>query len=108
MPKRMVDYRVEPKAVASSTGQGGSADLAGVAVPVLITGPWHDISYKPDLAGALKGLATDPTKALDAVKGAAGGGVGAIKDAAGGIGKSVTGGGDDANPVKKLKGLFGK
>lgn len=107
MPKRRVDYRVEPKAVASATGQGGKADLAGVTVPVLISGPWHDISYKPDLAGALKGLATDPTKALDAVKGAAGGGVGAIKDAAGGLGKSVTGGGD-ANPVKKLKGLFGK
>lgn len=30
---------------------------------MLITGPWHDISYKPDLAGLLGDAAKDPVGA---------------------------------------------
>jgi AsmA protein len=67
LPKRTVDYRVTPKAVASIQGQGGAADLAGISVPVIVQGPWDSISYKPDLAALLK---VDPSKMLDAVKGA--------------------------------------
>lgn len=69
LPKRRVDYRIEPKVVASTQGQGGTADAAGVKVPVVISGPWDNLSYKPDLAGALGGLAKDPKKALDSLKG---------------------------------------
>lgn len=81
MPARTVDYRVEPKAVASAKGQGGSGDIAGVSVPVLIKGPWHDVSYRPDLAGAAKDLLKSPEKALEAVRDVAGGVGGAAKDA---------------------------
>ena len=81
MPARTVDYRVEPKAVASTKGQGGSGDLAGISVPVLIEGPWHDISYRPDLGGMAKDLLKSPEKVLDAVKGAAGGVGDVAKDA---------------------------
>lgn len=99
MPKRTVDYRVEPKAVASKTGQGGKDDIAGVAVPVLITGPWHDVQYAPDLAGMAKDLLKSPGKALeavgDAVGGAAGGAADVVKDGPGGA-------------AKKLKGLLGR
>lgn len=129
MPNRTVDYRVEPKAVASTTGQGGKTDLAGITVPVLITGPWHDLKFAPDLSGALKGLVTDPSKAVDAVKGVAGGAKDLVKDPKGavdGLLKGITGGGGsapaaqpdapaesggsggDGNPLKQLKGLFGK
>ncbi|MSP89010.1 MAG: AsmA family protein [Alphaproteobacteria bacterium] len=66
LPKRTVDYRVTPKAVATTQGQGGAANLGGISVPVIVQGPWDNISYKPDLASLIK---IDPSKALDAVKG---------------------------------------
>lgn len=100
LPKRTVNYRVTPKAVASATGQGGG-DASGITVPVVVTGPWHDLSYKPDLSAVIGDVAKDPKKALDAVK------------------KIVPGvpklGGSDSNSgapkaeeaVKSLKKLFG-
>ncbi len=104
LPKRTVDYRVEPKAVASLEGQGSDGDASGLAVPVLVSGPWHNLSYKPDLAGALEGLAKDPGKALENLGGDTGKALeGVLK---GGDGE---GGGvkipEDAG--KALKGLFG-
>jgi AsmA protein len=69
LPRRRVDYRIEPKVVASTKGQGSTADAAGIKVPVIVSGPWDNLSYKPDLAGALGGLAKDPKKALDSLKG---------------------------------------
>lgn len=72
LPKRTVKYRVEPKVVGSLEGQGGDAAAAGLAVPVIAEGPWHDINYRPDLEGALGGavqdIAKDPKKALEDAK----------------------------------------
>ncbi len=65
LPQRQVNYRVTPS-------------VAGlVAVPVDITGPWDNLSYRPDLAGIAKGLAEDPSKALDILKKGEKGGSGA-------------------------------
>lgn len=104
LPMRTVDYRVEPKAIASIEGQGSDGDASGLAVPVLVSGPWHDLSYKPDLAGAIEGLAKDPAKALENLGGGAGKALeGVLK------GDGEEGGGvkipEDAG--KALKGLFG-
>jgi AsmA protein len=63
LPQQTVNYRVEPKAVASTTGQGGATDVSGVMVPVIVEGPWDNLSYKPDLAGAIGGVAKE--KALE-------------------------------------------
>ncbi len=68
LPKRIVDYRVEPKVVASLEGQGGG-EAAGILVPVIVSGPWDDLSYRPDLAGVATEMLKDPGKALDTVKG---------------------------------------
>ena len=48
-----VDYRVSPKFVAPVVGQltGG---IVGMKVPVLVRGPWSDVSFAPDLVGLLK------------------------------------------------------
>jgi AsmA protein len=75
LPQRTVNYRVTP-------------NVAGLlAVPVDITGPWDNLSYRPDLAGIAKGLAQDPGKALDALgKGGSGAG-----SAAGGLLKGLLG-----------------
>lgn len=64
LPPRTLDYRVTPKAVASLEGQGGRQDIAGVMVPVLIQGPWDNLSFKPDLAGLVK-QQLDPGKLLE-------------------------------------------
>jgi AsmA protein len=39
LPKRTVDYRVVPK--------------VGVGVPIIVSGPWDNISYRPDLSSAI-------------------------------------------------------
>lgn len=53
LPQRGVNYRIEPKVVPSLQGQGGASDMGGLVVPVLVSGPWDDISYRPDLEGGM-------------------------------------------------------
>lgn len=110
MPARTVNYRVEPKAVATTKGQGGKADAAGITVPVIIKGPWHNLSYTPDLTGVVTDLVKDPSKALDAVKGVAGGAGDIVKEPAKAVEGLLKGGSGDSGAggaVKKLKGLLG-
>lgn len=63
LPQRQVDYRIDPKAAATLEGQEGESEVAGVLVPVVITGPFDDLSYKPDLSGLVDQAIKDP-KAL--------------------------------------------
>src|SRR5690606_13557484 len=72
LPQQTVNYRLEPQLVATTEGQGGS-DASGIGVPILVTGPWDNLSYAPDLAGALKNVGTeDVKKIIDDAKGAGG------------------------------------
>lgn len=107
LPKRTINYRVTPKVVTTSKGQGGAKEASGVTVPVIVSGPWHDVSYKPDLASMIGDIAKDPSKALDAIK----------KSVPGlpkmpSVGGSGSGGGSivpkPADAVKGLKSLFGQ
>lgn len=67
---RSLDYRVNPKLVASIEGQGGEAELEGIGVPVAIRGSWSDPKIYPDIEGALQ----DPQAVYDQIKGLVGGG----------------------------------
>jgi len=116
LPARMVKYRIEPKVVASTEGQGGAAGAAGIAVPVIVEGPWDNLSYKPDLAGLATGALANPTKAIEGAKGAV---ESITKGATGGLGNALkglakpdsgaadSGGGLIPDPKKALKSLFG-
>jgi AsmA protein len=107
IPKQTVDYRVEPKMVASLQGQGGQGNLGGIAVPVVVQGPWDNLSYKPDLSGMVKSLTTNPPKSLNDLKNMFKGGGSAPGQASG----SGSGSGSTApaqNPLGALKGLLGK
>jgi AsmA protein len=100
LPLRTVDYRVEPKLVAALEGQGGTKEAEGITVPVVISGPWHDLSYRPDLSGVAKEILKNPEKAAEAAKGALEG-----------LKKGGDGGKDIPVPKeaeKVLKKLFGK
>ncbi|MDH3921125.1 MAG: AsmA-like C-terminal region-containing protein, partial [Rhodospirillales bacterium] len=98
LPKRRVDYRVEPKVVGSLKGQGAEDEAKGLMVPVTVKGPWHDLKYRPDLAGLVGGVAKDPAKALEGAK-----------ETLKGLTKPPEEGGETAvpDPKKALKKLFG-
>jgi len=105
LPTRTVDYKVTPK-------------VAGLGVPVLIKGPWDNLTYLPDLAGILKGGVGG---AADIVKGGAGGVTDTLKGIVPGTGGSSSGSGSSGGAAPKsgsgsgssggignpLKGLFG-
>ncbi len=114
MPGRTVDYRLTPKVVATTEGQGGQSDVSGLAVPVAITGPWDNLAFAPDLSGAVDQLVNDPSKALEALEkvipSTEGSGEGSNPlDALKKIvpGSENSDGGSD-NPLGELKKLFGR
>jgi AsmA protein len=46
-------FRVEPKLVMTTEGQGSTADPVGLGIPVVIDGPWSEPRIYPDMAGIL-------------------------------------------------------
>ena len=46
-------FRVEPKLVMTTQGQGGSADPVGLGIPVIVQGTWSEPRIYPDMAGIL-------------------------------------------------------
>ncbi len=97
LPPRTVDYGAEFTLVASTEGQGGDAALAGLPIPVRITGPWADPSYDVDWASALTAAALDPARLAampDSMLDAAAG-LGVDLGGSGGILDAVIGGGSD-------------
>jgi AsmA protein len=53
LPTRMLAFRVEPKLVMSTEGQGRASDPVGLGIPVIIDGPWAEPRIYPDVAGVL-------------------------------------------------------
>ena len=49
-----LDFRIDPKFVASLKGQGDEKKRSGVLVPVLVTGTFASPKFRPDLEGILK------------------------------------------------------
>ncbi|MCP1337661.1 AsmA family protein [Futiania mangrovi] len=106
LPARTVDYRIEPKAVASLQGQGGQGDLKGIVVPVVVSGPWSNLSYRPDLTGAITGALRDPQALQQGLEGLKGGGTDAIRSLLGGGGTSE--GGTTEGTKSPLGGVLDK
>ena len=68
LPAKVVDYRIDPKAAATLEGQGSEADVNGLLVPVVVTGPFDDLSYKPDLSNVVDQAIQDPNALKKQVK----------------------------------------
>lgn len=103
LPPKTLNYRIEPKLVATAEGQGG-AEKSGLAIPINVSGSWDNLKFAPDLAGVLKNV-TSPDGVKDLIDGTKGSGDG-LKDAL----KGVKSGDEEA--VKGLLdaagSLFGK
>ncbi|WP_293960746.1 AsmA family protein [Sneathiella sp.] len=103
LPPQTLNYRIEPKLVATTEGQGGS-EASGVAVPIIVSGSWDNLKFAPDLAGVLKNV-SNPEGAKQLLEGVKGSGDG-VKDTLKGVKEK------DPEAVKNLLdaagGLLGK
>jgi AsmA protein len=50
---KQMGFRVEPKLVLTTEGQGRSTDPVGFGIPVMISGPWSNPRIYPDMQGIL-------------------------------------------------------
>jgi AsmA protein len=51
---KQMGFRVEPKLVMTTEGQGRVADPVGFGIPVIIDGPWSEPRIYPELSGILE------------------------------------------------------
>lgn len=91
---KQIAFRVEPKLVMTTEGQGRAADPVGLGIPVMIDGPWAQPRIYPDMAGILD----NPDAAYAKLKemgqglfGKDGGGLGGLLGGLGGSGTAGSG-----------------
>jgi len=52
--KEILDFRVDPQAVATIKGQGDETKRSGLMVPILVSGTFAEPKFRPDLSAAAK------------------------------------------------------
>jgi AsmA protein len=60
LPKRTVDYRIEPETMTTQKGQSEQQAVAGLLVPVIIRGPWDNLTYTPDVSSVVESAIKNP------------------------------------------------
>jgi AsmA protein len=95
-------FRVEPKLVLTTEGQGRTSDPVGLGIPVVIDGPWAEPRIYPDMAGILDNPDAAYAKLKEMGKGLFGssGGLGSVLGGLGGSGSGgsgSSGGGSGSN-----------
>jgi AsmA protein len=92
---RMIGFRMEPKLVLTTEGQGRTADPVGFGVPVMIEGPWSNPRIYPDMQGILDNPDAAYAKLRDMGKGLFGPNGGGLGGILGGL-SALTGNGNNA------------
>ncbi len=59
LPARLLNYRLVPTLVGTLQGQGGK-EAAGLAIPLLIAGPWSNPTVTPDVKGIIEDSLKNP------------------------------------------------
>jgi AsmA protein len=95
LPERTVNYRIEPKAAPTLEGQGGARDVAGLLVPVIVRGPWDNLTFAPDLESVARRALEDPEAVREQIE--------QLGRGAEGVGDAIKEGGAE----KVLEGLLG-
>jgi AsmA protein len=90
-------FRVEPKLVLTTEGQGRTSDPVGLGIPVVIDGPWAEPRIYPDMAGILDNPDAAYAKLKEMGKGLFGssGGLGSVLGGSGGSGSNGSGSGSN-------------
>ena len=99
---QMLAFRVEPKLVMTTEGQGRAADPVGLGIPVVIDGPWTEPRIYPDMAGILDNPDAAYAKLKEMGKGlfGAGGGLSGLGGLInGGSDAGHSGGGKQSDPL---------
>jgi AsmA protein len=98
-------FRVEPKLVMTTEGQGRASDPVGLGIPVVIDGPWAEPRIYPDMAGILDNPDAAYAKLKEMGKGlfGPGGGLSGL----GGLGSSGSGGSGQSDQLGKLGETLG-
>lgn len=95
---KALGFRVEPKLVMTTQGQGRTSDPVGFGIPVVIEGPWAEPRIYPDVTGILDNPDAAYAKLREMGKGLFGpnGGLSGILNGLGGMG-SGQGSGSNGN-----------
>lgn len=107
---KMMGFRVEPKLVMTTEGQGRTGDPVGFGIPVMITGAWSQPRIYPDMAGVLDNPDAAYARLREMGKGLFGpdgAGLGNILNSFGLGGAAAPGGGNaagNANPQTQQQG----
>jgi AsmA protein len=98
---KQIGFRVEPKLVMTTEGQGRAGDPVGLGIPVVIDGPWSEPRIYPEMAGILDNPDGAYAKLKEMGKGlfAPGGG---LSNALGGLGGSGGSGSGDSGQSGQL------
>jgi AsmA protein len=87
---KMMGFRVEPKLVMTTEGQGRTSDPVGFGIPVMIEGPWSQPRIYPDMQGMLDNPDAAYAKLREMGKGLFGPNGGGLSGLLGGL-SSLTG-----------------
>jgi AsmA protein len=82
---KMLGFRVEPKLVLTTEGQGRTTDPVGLGIPVMIDGPWAEPRIYPDMAGMLDNPDAAYGKLKEMGKGLFGANAGGLGNLLGGL-----------------------
>src|SRR5882672_687819 len=91
---KAIAFRVEPKVVMTTEGQGRASDPVGLGIPVVIDGPWAQPRIYPDMAGILDNPDAAYAKLKEMGKGlfgSSGGLSGVLGGLTGGVGGNASG-----------------
>src|SRR5258707_6615453 len=111
LPAKAVAFRVEPKLVLTTEGQGRASDPVGLGIPVVIDGPWAEPRIYPDMAGILDNPDAAYAKLKEMGKGlfSGSGGLGGVLSGLGGSGSTGTAGnGSSGAATDGLGGRLGE
>ena len=95
---KQIAFRVEPKLVLTTEGQGRAADPVGLGIPVMIDGPWAEPRIYPDMAGILDNPDAAYAKLKEMGKGLFGKDGGGLDALLGGLSGAQGGGAAGAGP----------
>jgi AsmA protein len=118
LPTKQIGFRVEPKLVMTTEGQGRASDPIGFGIPVIIDGSWAEPRIYPDMQGILDNPEAGYAKLKEMGKGLFGpngAGLGALSGLGGLLGGSQNTGaaaggaaGSTGKPSDPLGGQLGE